>query len=124
MLITSGSAISVNVCHLTVCYVLPYVKIAGKQEKTVKEVYSEVTAMLNDIGHTFTLKSIRLMAYLLRKVFRNIYSGIKVNMDGLNRVRPEYLFWDPRISILGSKLSQNNYSGIKGIPEYLFWDQS
>ncbi|CAB4026539.1 dihydroxyacetone phosphate acyltransferase-like, partial [Paramuricea clavata] len=43
--------------------------------------------MLDDIGHTFTLKSIRFVAYLLRKVFRNIYSGIKVNMDGLNKVR-------------------------------------
>ena len=42
--------------------------------------------MLDDMGHTFTLKSIRFMAYLLRKVFRNIYAGIKVNMDGLNKV--------------------------------------
>ena len=42
--------------------------------------------MLDDMGHTFTLKSIRFMAYLLRKVFRNIYAGIKVNMEGLNQV--------------------------------------
>ena len=51
-----------------------------------------MNTMLLDIGHTFKLKSIRFMAYILRKVFRNIYSGIKVNMDGINRVLQISLF--------------------------------
>ena len=62
-------------------------EIAAKQGKTITDVFADVRAMLDDMGHTFTLKSIRFMAYLLRKVFRNIYTGIKVNMDGLNKVR-------------------------------------
>ncbi|XP_028396264.1 dihydroxyacetone phosphate acyltransferase-like [Dendronephthya gigantea] len=62
-------------------------EIASKQGRSVEDVFAEVKVLLADIGHTFTLKSIRFMAYLLRKVFRNIYSGIKVNMEGLNKVR-------------------------------------
>lgn len=67
----------VNLCLL---------QIAAKQGRKIEDVFGEVKELLADIGHTFTLKSIRLMAYLLRKVFRNIYSGIKVNMEGLNQV--------------------------------------
>lgn len=62
-------------------------EIAQKQGKTVDVVFDEVKKILDDIGHSFTLKSIRFVAYILRKVFRNIYTGIKVNMDGLKKVK-------------------------------------
>ncbi|XP_046848625.1 dihydroxyacetone phosphate acyltransferase-like [Xenia sp. Carnegie-2017] len=62
-------------------------EFADMQGKTDEDILKEVKEMLNDIGHTFSLKSIRFMAFILRKVFRNIFSGIKVNMNGLNKVK-------------------------------------
>ena len=49
-------------------------------------VLQEVKNILEDVGHTFSLKNVRCVGYILRKVFRNIYEGIKVNMTGLEKV--------------------------------------
>lgn len=54
---------------------------------SVEEVREDALGILEEMSQNLQLGFIRLMAYMLTKVFKRLFSGIFVNMEGLNMVR-------------------------------------
>lgn len=51
------------------------------------EVKEDARSILEEMSQNLQLSFIRLMSYVLTKVFKRLFSGIFVNVDGLNSVR-------------------------------------
>jgi len=47
----------------------------------------EVTEILDEMGHTLTMKAIRGFAYFLIKVFKALFKRVYVNEEGVQMVR-------------------------------------
>ncbi|XP_032398394.1 dihydroxyacetone phosphate acyltransferase [Etheostoma spectabile] len=62
-------------------------EIATETGSSVEDVRQEVCRTLEEMSQNLQLGSIRLMAYTLTKVFRRIFTGIFVNMEGLNMLQ-------------------------------------
>ena len=53
---------------------------------TTEVVTDEAAAILEEMGHNFSMKTLRLMAYLMRKIVGTLYRKVLVNSRGLDRV--------------------------------------
>lgn len=62
-------------------------QIAAETGSSVEEVREEARGILEEMSQNLQLPFIRLMAYTMNKVFKRLFSGIFVNMEGLNMVR-------------------------------------
>ncbi|XP_006825280.1 dihydroxyacetone phosphate acyltransferase-like [Saccoglossus kowalevskii] len=51
------------------------------------ELLKETKAMLDEMGHTSSMGSVRFLAYVLPKVFKSIFRNIYVNTDGIEKIR-------------------------------------
>lgn len=65
--------------------VLP--QVAKETGLSVDEVKEDARSILEEMSQNLQLSFIRLMSYVLTKVFKRLFSGIFVNVDGLNSVR-------------------------------------
>uniref|UniRef100_A0A3Q4BJQ2 Phospholipid/glycerol acyltransferase domain-containing protein n=1 Tax=Mola mola TaxID=94237 RepID=A0A3Q4BJQ2_MOLML len=54
---------------------------------SVEEVKEDALGILEEMSQNLQLGFIRLMAYMLTKVFKRLFSGIFVNMEGLNMLQ-------------------------------------
>ncbi|XP_034755467.1 dihydroxyacetone phosphate acyltransferase [Etheostoma cragini] len=62
-------------------------EIAAETGSSVEDVRQEVFRTLEEMSQNLQLGSIRLMAYTLTKVFKRVFTGIFVNMEGLNMLQ-------------------------------------
>lgn len=53
---------------------------------SMDEVREDARGILEEMSQNLQLSFIRLMGYVLSKVFKRLFSGIFVNMEGLNMV--------------------------------------
>lgn len=58
---------------------------------SVEEVREDARGILEEMSQNLQLGFIRLMAYVLSKVFKRLFSSVLVNMEGLNAVRTRLL---------------------------------
>lgn len=59
---------------------------AEERGVTVEVVTDDVKAVLEEMGHNFNLSSIRVMAFMLRKILCTLFRRVLVNREGLERV--------------------------------------
>jgi len=52
----------------------------------------EVTAILDEMGHAFTMKAVRGFAFFLIKVFKALFRRVYVNEEGVQMVRPAFRY--------------------------------
>lgn len=62
-------------------------QIAVETGLSVDEVKEDARGILEEMSQNLQLSFIRLMAYVLSKVFKRLFSGVFVNVEGLNTVR-------------------------------------
>ncbi|TDH00307.1 hypothetical protein EPR50_G00187210 [Perca flavescens] len=62
-------------------------EIATETGSSVEDVKQEVCRILEEMSQNLQLGSIRLMAYTLTKVLKRLFTGIFVNMEGLNMLQ-------------------------------------
>lgn len=60
---------------------------AEEKHATVQSITDEVKAILEEMGHNFSLSSIRVMALMLRKILCTLFRKVLINREGLERVR-------------------------------------
>lgn len=63
------------------------IQIAAETGSSVEEVREEACGILEEMSQNLQLKCIRLMGFTLSKVLKRLYSGIFVNMEGLNMLQ-------------------------------------
>lgn len=68
-----------------VCSALP--QIAVESGLSLEEVKEDARSILEEMSQNLQLSFIRLMGYVLSKVFKRLFSGVFINMEGLNTVR-------------------------------------
>ena len=59
---------------------------AEEKNTTVESITDEVKTILEEMGHSFSLSSIRLMALMLRKILCTLFRKVLINREGLERV--------------------------------------
>ena len=59
---------------------------AEEKNATVESITDEVKTILEEMGHNFSLSSIRLMALMLRKILCTLFRKVLINREGLERV--------------------------------------
>ena len=69
----------------------PPPQIAMETGLSMEEVREEACGILEEMSQNLQLGFIRLMAYMLSKVFKRLFTGVFVNMEGLNTVRTKIL---------------------------------
>lgn len=62
-------------------------EIAMETGSSVEEVREEACGILEEMSQNLQLGFIRLMAYTLNKVLKRLFTGIYVNMEGLNTLQ-------------------------------------
>lgn len=62
-------------------------QIATEKALSLEEVREEASVILEEMSQKLQMGFIRLMAYMLSKVLKRIFTGIHVNTEGLNAVR-------------------------------------
>lgn len=62
-------------------------KTAEERGIPVQSVSDEVKANLEEIGHNFSLKTLRTMAFMIRKILCTLFRRVLVNSKGLERLR-------------------------------------
>lgn len=62
-------------------------QIALETGLSVDEVREDARGILEEMSQNLQLSFIRLMGYVLSKVFKRLFSGVFVNVEGLNTVR-------------------------------------
>lgn len=62
-------------------------QIAGETDEPYECVKEEAVSILEEMSQNLQLSFIRLMGFTLTKVFKRLFSSIRVNEDGLTRVR-------------------------------------
>ncbi|KAM6915547.1 dihydroxyacetone phosphate acyltransferase [Xenentodon cancila] len=62
-------------------------EIAIETGMSMEKVTEEACGILNEMSQNLQLGFIRLMGYTLNKVFKRLFSGIFVNMEGLNALQ-------------------------------------
>lgn len=70
------------------CFFSPRIppQITTETGSTVDEVREEARGLLEEMSQNLHLGFIRLMGYTITKVLKRIFSGVFVNMEGLNTV--------------------------------------
>ena len=56
-------------------------KLVKEKKATQEELNQETAKILDEMGHSFDLKIVRLLGYVLMKVFKRIYKNIYYNSD-------------------------------------------
>ena len=59
---------------------------AEERNDTVEAITNEVKSILEEMGHNLTLSSIRVMAFMLRKILCTLFRRVLINREGLERV--------------------------------------
>lgn len=62
-------------------------KTAEERNDTVEAITNEVKSILEEMGHNFNLSSIRVMAFMLRKILCTLFRRVLINREGLERLR-------------------------------------
>ncbi|KAM4632971.1 dihydroxyacetone phosphate acyltransferase [Polymixia lowei] len=62
-------------------------EIAVETGSTVEAVKQEACGILEEMSHNLQLGFIRLMAFTISKVFKRLFTGIYINLEGLNRLQ-------------------------------------
>ncbi|XP_037305583.2 dihydroxyacetone phosphate acyltransferase-like [Pungitius pungitius] len=62
-------------------------EIATEKGSSLEEVREEASVILEEMSQKLQMGFIRLMAYILSKVFKRIFTGIYVNTEGLNALK-------------------------------------
>lgn len=62
-------------------------EIAAETGSSLEEVREEACGILEEMSQNLQLRFIRLMAYTLTKVMKRLFTGIYVNMEGLNALQ-------------------------------------
>lgn len=76
-------------------------QIALETGLSVDEVKEDARSILEEMSQNLQLSFIRLMGYVLAKVFKRLFSGVFVNVEGLNTVRAANTrYWFRRRSLL------------------------
>ncbi|KAG7265890.1 LOW QUALITY PROTEIN: hypothetical protein CRUP_009494 [Coryphaenoides rupestris] len=62
-------------------------EVAAETGSSVEAVEEQAGAILREMSQNLQLSSIRLLGYAFSKTMRRLYTGVHVNMDGLDRLR-------------------------------------
>lgn len=62
-------------------------EVAKETGVTVKEVKEDARKILEEMSQNLQLGFIRLMGFVLTKVFKRVFTGVFLNMDGLNTLQ-------------------------------------
>lgn len=68
-------------------FLIVYFQTAEERNSTVEAITDEVKSILEEMGHNFNLSSIRVMAFMLRKILCTLFRRVLINREGLERVR-------------------------------------
>ena len=66
-------------------------QVSFEQQVPIGDVRKEATAILEELGHTFSMGKVRGFAYVLIKVFKALFKRIYVNDEGIQTVRATFL---------------------------------
>jgi len=61
-------------------------KLIEKGQGTSEEINNEARKILQEMGHTFDLKTVRMLGFVLAKLLRQLYQGVMVNQPGIIKV--------------------------------------
>jgi len=66
----------------------PYSIFQRKREAGVdaNKSLQEAATIIDEIAHTFSLKTIRVMAFALIKIFKQLFQRVLVNKEGIKQV--------------------------------------
>ncbi|KAK3741287.1 hypothetical protein QZH41_012585 [Actinostola sp. cb2023] len=58
---------------------------AKEQGKTITEIKDEAKAILDEMGHNYSMKTLRFMAFIMKKILSTLLRKVLVNQKGLER---------------------------------------
>lgn len=76
-------------CYVLIVMCLRSVQIAEESGEPRECVKEEAVSILEEMSQNLQLNFIRLMGFTLTKVFKRLFSSLRVNEDGLARVRDD-----------------------------------
>jgi len=60
--------------------------LANEKKIPQDELMKEVTAILDEMGHAYSIKAVRGFAFFLIKVFKALFKRVYVNEEGIQMV--------------------------------------
>lgn len=51
------------------------------------DVAAQVKTILEEMGHTYNLSTVRILGFFLAKLLRNLYQGVAINNNGFFKVQ-------------------------------------
>lgn len=71
--------------HSVVIYA--FLQLVATGQGTITEITTEAEKILKEMGHTFNLKTVRMIGFFLAKLLRQLYLGCLVNHSGILKVK-------------------------------------
>jgi len=62
-------------------------QVSVSTSKSRNQIRNELIAILKEMGHTFQLSTVRMLAWFVAKLLRNLYHGLLINKYGLTNLR-------------------------------------
>lgn len=69
------------------------VKVSKETGRQTDNVQEEVSAILDEMAHSLQLSTVRFFAFTLSKIFKSLFKSIRVNEEGIQRVRIQIRHW-------------------------------
>ena len=64
-----------------------YFQVSTETSRSQEELMAEAKDIVEEMGHAFSMKNIRMLGYLFPKVYRRLYEHIYVNREGVDKVK-------------------------------------
>lgn len=64
-------------------------QVAAENDEPREVILEEASVILDEMAQNLQLRSIRLLAFIMNKVFKSVFRSIHVNEEGLTRVSDE-----------------------------------
>ena len=61
-------------------------QISANNGKDEMQIQNELITILKEMGHNFQLSTVRVLAWFLAKLLRQLYQGLLINKDGIAKV--------------------------------------
>ena len=62
-------------------------QVSTETGRSQEELMAEAKDIVEEMGHAFTMKNIRMLGYMFPKVYRRLYEHIYVNREGVDKVK-------------------------------------
>ncbi|XP_072032071.1 dihydroxyacetone phosphate acyltransferase-like [Amphiura filiformis] len=61
-------------------------QVSSESGRSKEELMEEAKQIVEEMGHAFTMKNIRVLGYLFPKVYRRLYDHIYINREGIDKL--------------------------------------